>query len=73
MRESFCFLKNIRLNKPISTMCLLVPTLQALHLSLNTDTFSLSGQSPSVLVSCVPLPAGWKLLDPRPPSGQTEL
>ena len=69
-KQSFCFLRKIRLNKPISTMYLLVPTPQALHLSLNTDTFSLSGQSPSVLVSCVPLPAGWKLLDARPPSGQ---
>lgn len=72
-KQSFCFLRKIRLNKPISTMYLLVPTPQALHLSLNTDTFSLSGQSPSVLVSCVPLPAGWKLLDARPPSGQTKL
>lgn len=54
-------------------MCLLVPTPQTLRLSLNTDTFSLLGQSTSVLVSCPPLPASWELPDPRPPGGQTKL
>lgn len=36
------------------------------HLSLNTDTCSLSGPSISVLVSCAPLAASWELPDSRP-------
>lgn len=43
------------------------------HLGLNTDTFSLSGQSTSVLVSCATLSTSWELPDSGSPGRQTKL
>jgi hypothetical protein len=43
------------------------------YLSLNTDTFDLSGESVSVLVSCAPPTSLLGAANSRPPGRQTEL
>lgn len=52
---------------------MLVPIPQMAHLSLNTDTFGVSGQSTTVLVSCTPLLASWEPPSSRPRGRQTGL